>query len=118
MVSKVYIFLIFMVLILPSLGLTRYRPPPTQPQADPGPVLADCSGNPIALKDKKLVNRLTEGFPGREGLILAVFILWKEVPVKVCVDLRGQTSQDWAAFRMEEDESVSHYVSVRKKAGG
>lgn len=27
MMSKVYMFLIFMVLILPSLGLTRYRPP-------------------------------------------------------------------------------------------
>lgn len=28
MMSKVYIFLIFMVLILPSLGLTRYPPRP------------------------------------------------------------------------------------------
>lgn len=38
MMSKVYIFLIFMVLILPSLGLTRYAssPPALSSQSGPG----------------------------------------------------------------------------------
>lgn len=37
MMSKVYIFLIFMVLILPSLGLTRYASSP--------PALSSQSGS-------------------------------------------------------------------------
>ena len=36
MMTKVYIFLIFMVLILPSLGLTRYLLPPLALNAEPG----------------------------------------------------------------------------------
>jgi hypothetical protein len=63
MVSKVYIFLIFMVLILPSLGLTRYLPPLAWPQSDSGWVLAVYSGSPIVLKDKKLVNKTYSGLP-------------------------------------------------------
>lgn len=40
MVSKVYIFLIFMVLILPSLGLTRYIRLLSGPTQKQDPVLA------------------------------------------------------------------------------
>lgn len=40
MVSKVYIFLIFMVLILPSLGLTRYICLLSSPTQKQDPVLA------------------------------------------------------------------------------
>lgn len=40
MVSKVYIFLIFMVLILPSLGLTRYIRFLSSPTQKLDPVLA------------------------------------------------------------------------------
>lgn len=36
MMSKVYIFLTFMVLILPSLGLTRYLSPPAAPSSSQG----------------------------------------------------------------------------------
>ena len=35
MMTKVYIFLIFMVLILPSLGLTRYTLPPPSLSSEP-----------------------------------------------------------------------------------
>lgn len=52
-VHKCYIFLVFMVVILPSMGLTRYLPSqrpsslsPARPRA--GPAHADTVGRPVA----------------------------------------------------------------------
>lgn len=61
MVSKVYIFLIFMVLILPSLGLTRYLPPPCL-----APVTLRARFLPSileVLKSKRRVNKTYAGLP-------------------------------------------------------
>lgn len=49
-------------------------------------------------------------FPGGEGLILAVFILWREVPVEACVTSGDKYLKAGAAFRVEENESVSHCI--------
>lgn len=63
MVSKVYIFLIFMVLILPSLGLTRYTRPLGSPRQKQDPVLAIYSGTMVVLKNKEIVSKTYIGLP-------------------------------------------------------